>query len=400
MPFSRSFICFLLLYSADKTLQVLCTAVRITSHWRSRRLRHLALSDDAIIVAASLCGLGATIVITTAVDSGLGKRDCLLSSSDIDQIQIKVFVSTILFVFALSISKCSMILFLHRAAKTLIQRVGIILVGVIVLTWTLAVMTGIVFECEMPRPWDIWAGRCIPMVPFWITATVVDIIVDVALIALASHTVWSLQLGYRQKTLATLIFCLRILLIVASVLRLIYLQSAFTSIDDATFKYIPYAIITQSQATICVVLSCTLTIQPLVNILHAARCTPSPKPRHHSEHWSGTTIGGKRYESYESLGSKSHLVQEPLHAIQRAMFTPTSNAASHEDIILPEISLPQKRSAKAPPRPPPPSDAERPDLSMFHKITCLREPPVVTKVDTRTWETVGMKKNVAESGSI
>jgi hypothetical protein len=37
-------------------------------------------------------------------------------------------------------------------------------VGVVVLMWTLAVMTGIVFECEMPRPWEIWTGKCIPMV--------------------------------------------------------------------------------------------------------------------------------------------------------------------------------------------------------------------------------------------
>jgi hypothetical protein len=145
--------------------------VRIISHWRSRRLRHLALGDDAIIVAASLCGLGATIIITTAVDSGLGKKDCLLSSEDIDQIQIKVFASTILFVFALSISKCSMLLFLHRAADTLTQRLGVMIVGIVVLMWTLAVMTGIVFECEMPGPWEIWTGKCIPMVCSYLTTS-------------------------------------------------------------------------------------------------------------------------------------------------------------------------------------------------------------------------------------
>jgi hypothetical protein len=167
--------------------------------------------------------------------------------------------------------------------------------------------------------------------------------------------------------------------------------------DDPAFNYIPYAIITQSQSTLSVILSCTLILQPLVNILNAARCKSSPKPSRHSKHWSGTTIGGKPYESYESFGSKSHLVQEPLHTIQRSMSTPTSPAASNEDIILPEILLPQ-RYAKAPPRPPPPSDAERPDLSMFKKTTCLREPPAVTKLGTRTWETVGMTKSLAERG--
>lgn len=46
---------------------------------------------------------------------------------------------------------------------------------------------------------------------------------------------------------------------------------------------------------------------------------------------------------------------------------------------------------KAPPRPPPPSDAERPDLTMFKQTTCLRSPPAVTKLGPRTWETVAMR---------
>jgi len=103
-------------------------------------------------------------VISTAVDSGLGKRKCLLTSMDMDQLQIKVFVSTILFVLALSISKCSIIIFLHRLADNTLQRVGVMFVGILVVVWTLAVMTGIVFECNMPRPWEIWTGQCIPMV--------------------------------------------------------------------------------------------------------------------------------------------------------------------------------------------------------------------------------------------
>ena len=122
------------------------------------------MADDIVIVAASLCGLGVTIVISTAVDSGLGKTGCLLGVGKLEDIQVKVFVSTILFVLALSISKCSVLMFLHRAANTTLQRVGIMIIGVIVLIWTLGVLTGIIFECEMPRPWEIWTGKCIPMV--------------------------------------------------------------------------------------------------------------------------------------------------------------------------------------------------------------------------------------------
>jgi hypothetical protein len=124
------------------------------------------LSDDVVVVGASLCGIGATVIISTAVDSGLGKRQCLLDSIDLDQIQMKVFISTILFVLALSISKCSVLLFHHQLADNTLQRVGVMIIGIVVLIWTLAVMAGIVFECEMPRPWEIWTGKCIPMVRY------------------------------------------------------------------------------------------------------------------------------------------------------------------------------------------------------------------------------------------
>jgi hypothetical protein len=127
------------------------------------------------------------------------------------------------------------------------------------------------------------------------------------------------------------------------------------------------------------------------------------KPRRHSKHWSGSTIGSKAiggipYESYESFGSKSRIIiQEPLHSIQRAMSTPTSPAAS--DILLPEIMLPRTKSTKAPPRPPPPSDEERPDLSMFTKTTICPKKPTVTMLGSG-WEKAAKTKSLKERGLV
>jgi hypothetical protein len=65
------------------------------------------------------------------------------------------------------------------------------------------------------------------------------------------------------------------------------------------------------------------------------------------------------------------------------MSTPTSPAASRhsldDDILLPEIPV-AGRFTKAPLRPPPPSDEERPDLSMFRQKTVIRAPPMVTRL--------------------
>jgi hypothetical protein len=65
---------------------------------------------------------------------------------------------------AISISKCSVLLFLYNLVESTLQRVGVIAIGVLVLLWTVAVLVFMVFQCEMQTPWDIWTGKCIPLV--------------------------------------------------------------------------------------------------------------------------------------------------------------------------------------------------------------------------------------------
>lgn len=144
--------------------QALSIAARLISRCCSKRFRCLPIPDDVISVAASLCGLGVIVLVFTAVDSGLGKRACLLIPANLERIQLNVFIATMLFVLALSISKCSVLLFLYRVAGNTLQRLGVIITAIIVVVWILAAMAGIVFECAMPRPWDIWGGKCIPLV--------------------------------------------------------------------------------------------------------------------------------------------------------------------------------------------------------------------------------------------
>ncbi|KAF1851504.1 uncharacterized protein K460DRAFT_401525 [Cucurbitaria berberidis CBS 394.84] len=394
-------------------LLALCTATRVISRCRSNRLPRLPLSDDFIIVTASICSLGSTVIISTAVDSGLGKRECLVVAVDVDQVQMKIFISTILFVLALSISKCSILLYMYQVAENTLQRVAAVVIGIIVLLWSMAVMAGIIFQCEMPKPWEIWTGKCIPLFPFWVATTAVDIVIDIALFLLSACTVWSLRIEYCQKSLATVIFSLRSFLVAASIIRLLYLQRALSPSADPTFDFIPYAITTQCHSTLSVLLACSLILRPLTDLFRVTRSQQAQKPKPgHCKHWSGTTVGGTPYETFDSTTATANpqIIKEPLPSIQASMSTPTSPVASRNsltttDVLLPDILLPVKY-AKAPPRPPPPSDAQRPDLTMFTKKTIIRQPPVVTRLGSvvrgdegsRAWEKVGKERSLRERG--
>lgn len=170
-------------------------------------------------------------------------------------------------------------------------------------------------------------------------------------------------------------------LVAASVVRLVYLQQAYGRNGDPAFDSIPYAVATQSQTILAVLIVCSLCLKPYARFEASRSQAPKHKFRH-SKHWSGSiTIGGTPYESYNSFPPP--IIREPLLSIQASMSQPNSPAVSrhslNDDILLPDIPVPT-RSAKRPLRPPPPSEEQRPDLSMFTRNITIQQPPVVTRL--------------------
>lgn len=145
-------------------MQVIAAVARIIVRYRSKRFRRLSWTNDIIIFAATLCALGSIAVVSTAVASGLGKVPCLLNDDDVEQIQLRLFVTTILSILVVSISKSSVLLYLYHLAETVLQRASIMIFSVLVVLWTIAVFAGMAFQCESPAPWRIWTGKCIPLV--------------------------------------------------------------------------------------------------------------------------------------------------------------------------------------------------------------------------------------------
>jgi hypothetical protein len=67
------------------------------------------------------------------------------------------------------------------------------------------------------------------------------------------------------------------------------------------------------------------------------------------------------------------------------MSTPTSPSTSRQslshDVLLPDVPMSEVR--RVPKRPPPPSEEQRPDLSMFRGTTEITRAPVVTRLRIR-----------------
>jgi hypothetical protein len=48
-----------------------------------------------------------------------------------------------------------------RLAATKLHKLAIVVLGVVVICWTIAITTSVVFECALPHPWEVFSGKCI-----------------------------------------------------------------------------------------------------------------------------------------------------------------------------------------------------------------------------------------------
>lgn len=249
--------------------------------------------------------------------------------------------------------------------------------------------------------------------PFWLAASIVDIVTDSVMIVLPIHIVSGLQLEPRKKAIVMFIFTLRIAyvlpllsrslfkclahphprLIIVSTLRLVFLHRAITA--DLSFDGIPYGIATQCHSTLSVIVACSPALKPFMDNVRTGMLSASL-----AKHTPGTTFGKDSYNmkvftktsGQRSTGSRSrsrsehagaveehtssarrsgrgyvYLQDEHGHIVAQPSPTPPPPSeppfapAAHAPVDLADRSS----RTRSPPRPPPPPDELRPDISMF-----------------------------------
>ncbi|KAL5398104.1 hypothetical protein PMIN06_010432 [Paraphaeosphaeria minitans] len=174
--------------------------------------------------------------------------------------QKDLYATTTLYIITVGLSKLSITTFLERLACISKHKTAVIVLYAVIISWTFAFTTGVLFQCELPRPWAVFNGKCIPMLPFWIVACVVDVLTDIGMIILPIQIVSSLQLPSRKKAAVISTFALRIPLILLCIARVILLDRAIHG--DWSFDSIPYATTTQAYSTISVLVACLLVSSP------------------------------------------------------------------------------------------------------------------------------------------
>ncbi|KAL2019717.1 hypothetical protein VTK56DRAFT_9254 [Thermocarpiscus australiensis] len=308
--------------------------------------------DDYIMALAWVLALCLSVSVDWGTRYGLGKHegkdDDVGGDNERRQgLRMCEYVFSIFYNPALMATKTSILIFYLRLAKNTQQLLrlaswavlGIVNVAGVILTFMN------IFQCHpINAAWDIHVTpvRCIPLLTEFICSAPVNVVTDLAILALPIPVLTSMRLPCRQKTILVLTFALGIFVTVVDVIRIYYLQQAI-EITPTSASSDPQAMFGQSagfswnaslslmwsavEVNVGIICACIPTLKPLVvRLLPAMLFDPD---------------GTRRTSSKPSVTDDSQphagVMQSdlPLNAHQH----PTPSAARPDGRISDEISI-------------------------------------------------------------
>ncbi|KAG6079458.1 hypothetical protein E4U15_003746 [Claviceps sp. LM218 group G6] len=216
----------------------------ICRYWIVRRVTW----DDRIMILAWILALFLSSAIDYGVMVGLGKHDSHISDDDWPKLRRAEYVFSILYNPALMAAKTSILVFYLRLAKNtqVILRyaswvtLAIVNVAGLVLTFLN------IFQCSpVAAAWSTEASsaaKCIPLLTEFICAAPVNIVTDLAILALPIPVLTGMRLPIRQKAILVINFSLGVFVTIVDVVRIYYLQRAITDVptgmsDDPNSRF-------------------------------------------------------------------------------------------------------------------------------------------------------------------
>ncbi|KAI1098623.1 MFS general substrate transporter [Jackrogersella minutella] len=189
--------------------------------------------DDYFIICAWCLAFGLTFSIDMGASMGLGRHDVDVPDENWTTLRHCEYVVSVLYNPALMATKTSVLIFYLRLSKNTQKLMRLA-------SWTvLAIvnLAGIVltfinlFQCRpVAAAWDTYTPPkyCIPLLTQFICSAPVNVLTDLAILALPLPVLTSMRLPRRQKIILICTFALGVFVTVVDVVRIYYLEQALT----------------------------------------------------------------------------------------------------------------------------------------------------------------------------
>ncbi|PHH89733.1 hypothetical protein CDD83_5405 [Cordyceps sp. RAO-2017] len=224
-------VTFLAVASTLTALATTCTVLRFV-----QRLSIGFWWDDWFILAASAFAIGSLVtIILSATVVHAGYHFAEYAISEINIFMKIALANNIIYNASISFSKASVIYFYYRIFGTYrALRLQLRIVSGLVALNFLAAVLGLVFATSPVRAqWDILVPHTtIHNKAFWSSMAIINISLDIVILAIPQARVWRLTLSFRRRVLVSLVFLLGAFVIIASCVRIIYMLTI--DVNDVT----------------------------------------------------------------------------------------------------------------------------------------------------------------------
>ncbi|KAL7623054.1 hypothetical protein AAE478_006733 [Parahypoxylon ruwenzoriense] len=223
-------------FAVTTTTLVLSTAIVAARLFSRTRIVRRVTWDDYFIVAAWALAFALSFSIDLGTSKGLGRHDENIHPGDWNALRRCEYVFSIVYNPALMATKTSVLIFYLRLSKNTqkVLRMASWAVLVIVnLAGTVLTLINI-FQCRpVQAAFDPYPGPafCIPLLTEFICTAPVNIVTDLAILALPLPVLTSMRLPPRQKVILILTFTLGIFVTIVDVVRIYYLEQAITQVS-------------------------------------------------------------------------------------------------------------------------------------------------------------------------
>ncbi|KAF1987898.1 MFS general substrate transporter [Aulographum hederae CBS 113979] len=212
-------------------LSTVFVALRMVS--RCAIVRKVTL-DDWFMILAWVLGVGLSISICYGTSVGLGKHEVTISVDDRSLLKKSEYAFSVFYNPVLMATKTSILIFFLRLSKAQkIFKWAVLLTIVVVNVAGLALTLLNVLQCipvdaafDTPIP-D--SAQCKNIVTLYLCSAPVNIITDLAILFLPMPILTAMRLPTKQKIILVITFGFGWLVVAVDVVRIAYLQDAFTS---------------------------------------------------------------------------------------------------------------------------------------------------------------------------
>ncbi|KAK4121368.1 hypothetical protein N657DRAFT_623734 [Parathielavia appendiculata] len=231
---------------------------------------------DHMMTLAWLIAVFLSTSVILAAKRGLGRHERDIDPDKRSGLRRCEYVFSVLYNPVLMATKTSILLFYLRLSKQTQRTLRLAswaTMGVVNVAGTVLTFINI-FQCQPVRAaWDITVQRqrCIPLLTEFICSAPVNVVTDLAILALPIPVLTSMRLPPRQKTILVATFALGIFVTVVDVIRIYYLQQAidraptarYGQSDDFSWNASLALMWSAVEVNVGIICACIPTLKPL-----------------------------------------------------------------------------------------------------------------------------------------